>query len=440
MPLASLAPRERRARRWQPLIVPCLFALSLGALQLLHRQPIVGTVENDFPVHAARSASWANVFAVDGLHPIGYPFLLRLTTLAVGDVFGAARLLALLGGVFALLIAHRLGTSLHSRRVGLGAQAALAVNWHFQETALLVGSDQVASAFALLAALAATRALAQPRPAAGIWLAAGALMGLAALLRHTALVLAPAFALAVAWRGWRDGRASARGGRRLLAVGLLWLGGLGLGQAPQLLLSWTQTGTPFHQEQARNVWFGLHGQWNWENWPRSDRPPTLGGILRDEPRALLSHWGNESVLGVLRYALMSSGALPPSLARRAPAPVTAGARLLTLAALAAALASCRRGRWRRIRDLAPRALRPPHLFLLLVAAGWVAAVGLAFSTSRYLLTGWIVFFLYAARLLSELARPDGPADRRWRLAVGVWLVSALGNAVVAVALTLGPIG
>jgi hypothetical protein len=484
---------ERTDRR--PLVLAAAFALAFAVLQLWHRELVHPSVENDFPAHAAHAAGWASVFTVNGFYPFGYAFLLRLVSLAAGDVFLGAKVLAVLAGAASLLVVHRLGARLHSPAAGWAAALGLALNWHFHETVLLVGTDQAASLGALLAALAGERALGETRPAPRTWLAAGALTGLAALLRHTSLVLVPAFALAVAWRAWRDrrdrrgrwdsedGPPPRPGGRQSLpAVSLLWLAGALLAYAPQMALSWGQKGTPLYHEQAHNVWFGIHGNWDWSNWRPPDRPVTMGQILREEPRAFFTHWGNETLLGGFRYALMTTGSLPPSLARRAPRPLVVACRLLTLAALAvtlwAAVLTARSGRLRRLGGLLPRALAPSHLFALLAAAGWAAAVGMAYSTSRYLLTGWVLLFLYAVRLLRELGGGDeagtGPATasvtapasaagalsgavpvaapgavpgvapgaepaagRLWRLLAAVWIAALLGNAAAAAAVTLG---
>lgn len=461
---------ERTDRR--PLALAAGFALAFAVLQLGHRGLVHPSVENDFPAHAAHAASWASVFTVNGFYPFGYAFLLRLAALAAGDVFIGAKVLAVLAGAASLLVVQRLGARLHSPAVGWAAALGLALNWHFHETALLVGTDQAASLGTLLAALAGARALGEARPAPRTWLAAGALTGLAALLRHTSLVLVPAFALAAAWWAWRErrGRSEAEdrpappAGARpaLLAAISIWLAGALLAYAPQMALSWAQKGTPLYQEQAHNVWFGIHGNWDWSNWRPPDRPVTMGQILREEPRAFFTHWGNETLLGGFRYALMTTGALPPSLARRTPRALVAAGRLLTLAALAAtlgmAVAAARAGRLRRLAGRLPRALAPPHLFALLAVAGWAAAVGMAYSTSRYLLTGWVLLFLYAARLLRELGGPEAgegaagpaagtaaagaaPAARRFRrLLAGLWIAALAGNAAIAIAVTLAWVG
>lgn len=452
---------ERTDRR--PLALAAGFALAFAVLQLGHRGLVHPSVENDFPAHAAHAASWASVFTVNGFYPFGYAFLLRLAALAAGDVFIGAKVLAVLAGAASLLVVQRLGARLHSPAVGWAAALGLALNWHFHETALLVGTDQVASLGALLAALTGVRALGEARPATRTWLAAGALTGLAALLRHTSLVLVPAFVLAVAWRAWREWRerrgrpaaadrpAPSPGARPALLVAvLLWAAGALLAYAPQMALSWAQKGTPLYQEQAHNVWFGIHGNWDWSNWRSPDQPVTMGQILREEPRAFFTHWGNETLLGGFRYAVMTTGALPPSLARRTPRALVAAGRLLTLAALAAtlgmAVAAARTGRLRRLAGRLPRALAPPHLFALLAVAGWAAAVGMAYSTSRYLLTGWVLLFLYAARLLRELGGPEAgagaaPAALRFRrLLAGLWIAALAGNAAIAIAVTLAWVG
>ncbi|MHB8077799.1 MAG: glycosyltransferase family 39 protein [Candidatus Krumholzibacteriia bacterium] len=398
-----------------------------AAVQVFHHAPLLQTVENDFAGHAARAANWRAVFTLHGLYPFGYAFVLRLGTALLADPFLAARVIAVVSAGLSLRVAHGLARDLAGPGPALATQVYLALNWHFHETALLVGTDQLASLAALLAVRALASSLREttlPRALAG-----GAWAGAAALVRQTALILLPAFLLAVIWGGLRrrDGR------RRWLLAAVSVGAGLAV-YAPQMVLSWRATGTPFHQTQARNVWFGMHGGMDWSRMP-ADREFSLSGLVREDPRLFFTHWAKETAVGGARLVAMTLGQFPPALARRVggAAPIVCGA--LTGLAVLATLASLRP---RRLRALVRR-LAPPGdatLFLILLVGGWTAAVGLAFSTSRFLLTPWIVCAVAAVALFRNVCLPeDGGADRRAVLAQGAWLLTLLVNAGCVIACT-----
>ncbi len=339
-------------------------------------------------------------------------------TLLLADPFVVARIIAVVSAGLSLRVAHALARDLFGPGPALAAQVFLALNWHFHETALLVGTDQLASLVALLAvrALAASmRDTTVPRAIVG-----GAWAGAAALVRQTALVLLPVFVLATLWSAVRG-----HGGRRRWLLAAVTVGaGLAV-YAPQMAISWRATGTPFHQTQARNVWFGLHGAMDWSRSP-GERELSLIGIVRDDPRLFFTHWASETVLGGIRLAAMTVGQFPPWLARRVGGIVPVACGCLTGLAVLATLASLRP---RRLRGLARQIALPGGvaLFLILLVGGWTAAVGLAFSTSRFLLTPWIVCAIVGVALFRSICLPeDGRRDRRAALAQGAWLLDAAG--------------
>ncbi len=142
-----------------PWLVPALFVAVGAALQAVHHGPLLQTVENDFVGHAARAASWRAVFTLHGLYPFGYAFVLRLGTLLLADPFVAARIIAVVSAGLSLRVAHALARELFGPGAALATQVFLALNWHFHETALLVGTDQLASLIALLAVRALVASL-----------------------------------------------------------------------------------------------------------------------------------------------------------------------------------------------------------------------------------------------------------------------------------------
>jgi hypothetical protein len=395
-----------------------------AAVQAIHHGPLLQTVENDFVGHAARAGSWRAVFTLHGLYPFGYAFVLRLGTLLLADPFVAARIIAVVSAGLSLRVVHALTRDLFGPGPALAAQVFLALNWHFHETALLVGTDQLASLVALLAVrtlAASMRDTSLPRAIVG-----GAWAGAAALVRQTALVLLPAFVLATLWSAVRG-----HGGRRRWMLAAVTVGaGLAV-YAPQMAISWRATGTPFHQAQARNVWFGLHGAMDWSRSP-GERELSLSGLVRDDPRLFFTHWANETVLGGIRLAAMTVGQFPPWLARRVGGSVPVVCGCLTGLAVLATLASLRP---RRLRGLARQIALPGGVapFLILLVGGWTAAVGLAFSTSRFLLTPWIVCAIVAVALFRSVCLPeDGKLDRRAAVAQGAWLLTLLVHAVCVI--------
>lgn len=425
--LALMHRRRPAAAPPSPWLVPVVFMAVGAVLQAFHHGPLAFTVENDFVGHAARAASWRAVFTLHGLYPLGYACVLRAVTVLLADPFLAARVIAVIAAGLSLRVAHGLTRDLFGTGPALAAQVYLALNWHFHETALLVGTDQLASLAALVAIRQLAHALREPTLPRAI--AAGAWAGAAALVRQTGLVLLPAFVPAALRGAWRRHDAHRRWLFALVTVGA----GLAA-YAPQMALSWRATGTLFHQAQARNVWFGMYGGRDWSRSP-GDRELSLGGLMREDPRRFFAHWAKESIIGGVRLAAMTVGQFPPALARRAGGAAPSVCRALTGLAVLATLASLRR---RQLRALARR-FAPPGpavLFLILLVVGWTAAVGLAFSTSRFLLTPWIICAVTAVAGFRAVCLPEaGGRDRRAVLAQGAWLLALAVNAGCAIALT-----
>ena len=418
------------ARAWtrSPWLVPALFVFVQVVVQFFHRAPIGLTVENDFPVHAAHAATWRDVFTFHGLYPLGHALVLRLFSLLTGDPFLAAKAIAILAAGLSLRVAHGLVRDVASAGAAFAGQTYLALNWYFHETALLVGTDQLASLLALLAirSLASSLRSADRRRA----LAGGLWAGAAALVRQTSLVLLPAYLLAAAWQGRRDRRR-----RRGAWLAALCLAGCLVAAAPQMWIAWRATGDPFHQSQARNVRFGMQGDMDWSGFAAGDEP-SLVEIVRREPGPFFTHWARETLQGGVRIAAMTASVFPPFLGRRIGGAVPLIYLGLTGAALLATLAALRA---QRLRELAARVTPPDGaaMFLILLVVGWIAGVGLAFATARFLLTPWILCALAAVAVWRDLWRPEpGTGDRRATIARYTWIVVLACHTAGAIYFTL----
>jgi 4-amino-4-deoxy-L-arabinose transferase-like glycosyltransferase len=333
-------------------------------------------------------------------------------------VYRAAQVVSLVAAVLSLRTVHDLASPRFGASTALLAQLALALNFHFQETALQVGTDQLASWLALAAIVRGCALLREPTPRRA--LTAGALIGLSLLVRQPAVVLLPVAVVALIWRGWCTGdrRRTARPVALLLAAAALVA-------SPQMILSWQQQGTPFFHDQGRNVWFGLHGGWDWTRMPPPGERTSVVEVIAADPVLFARHWARESAVGVSRLALMTAGCYPPSYARLAGSPGPQLCYGLTALALAVTAATWRPGRprWRRP--------APDDVFLVLAVAGWTVGVALAFTVSRFLLTPWIVTMVAVVAVVRRGPRPV------WR---GVaWLIAfaATSAAVIAQLLSWG---
>ena len=221
----------------------------------------------------------------DGFRPLLYPLLVAGVAKLGMPPFAAARLISNLAAAALVWLAWAFGRRLGGPAAGLWAFALAAVNPNVWILGQHASTDMLFAALAAAALYAGLVYLERPSLAAA--LAAGAFLGLAAFTRSNAPFLLPALLVACCLaRGplpGRKGRAWERGpgvrSRRawhltaLLAAALLFL-------IPHWALRAAVFGSPFHDENWKNLAWKLHG---YPDWSYLDRVP-YASALEVRPR------------------------------------------------------------------------------------------------------------------------------------------------------------
>ncbi|MBI3890904.1 MAG: glycosyltransferase family 39 protein [Candidatus Wallbacteria bacterium] len=210
--------------------------------------------------------------------PAGYPLLLKGVWALTGSPVVAARLI---GAGFAALAL--VAVALIARDVTGDAVLAFIVAVccgmapPFAQWAPAEGTDIPCVAMLLVSAALLTGR--RPRV-----LLAGAAAGLAYDFRYAAQV--PALAQGV----WLLAVGAGGARPRWKQAGLYALAFVAAA-SPQLALTWWAYGTPFRSFMAKNVWFGIYGDANWqEHW--GDVPDEIGllEVIRLGPARFFQHW------------------------------------------------------------------------------------------------------------------------------------------------------
>jgi len=283
-------------------------------------------VENDFGVFARRSAQLFGTFQPGGVYPtevdgvlradgfynLGYPLLLWLARpLTADNPFLAARLIAALSGVLLLGTTWWLARRLLGRGPALIALLTLAFSPFIVEYGLYVGTDMpfaalCALALALLVAPATERAryivprrmttvrsLSVISRRSSVVAFAGLAAGAAFLMRHPGLLLLPFGWLAI----WRSDQLRATNHelnnansklvrRNVLVFALAFL----IAISPQLIVNTVDTGQPFYNQQAKNIWLCVYGSCDWGHWDEAPNSVTMGEIVLRAPDRVLANW------------------------------------------------------------------------------------------------------------------------------------------------------
>ena len=224
---------------------------------------------------------------VDGLYPLGYPFLLARGIGLGLDVLRVGQALSVLGGAAALgalyAVVYR---TTRNPLLALAAGLLLLTNGVFLTYATLEGNDMLAAGLQTLALASLWTAITGASDArATRWIAsAGVILGLAYLARYTALILLPLLLLFVAWHAFRHPRTMLAHLFILLAA---FLGVTAIQWIPSLLIH----GTPFYNTQAKNVWFGIYGELDWvNNWTKVPDDISLTQVIALNPLRFVQHW------------------------------------------------------------------------------------------------------------------------------------------------------
>jgi 4-amino-4-deoxy-L-arabinose transferase-like glycosyltransferase len=293
----------------------------IGATLWAARDHVVLSVpgaEKDFGVFARRSAHLPGVFPAgindagldgvlraDGFYNLGYPLLLWLARPFTSDnPFLAARLIAALSGGLLLLAGWWLARRMLGRGAALLALFILGLSPLVVQYGLYLGTDMpFAAACALaLALLVGRRTTDDRRPTTMVGhpylvvVLAGLAAGAAFLIRHPGLLLLP-FGWLVLWRSSesrvksselpaQNAEIKTQNSKLILFYTLAVM----LAISPQMYVNLRDTGQPFYNQQAKNVWQGVFGDGDWGRWAATANDITLGGVIAQDPARFLTNW------------------------------------------------------------------------------------------------------------------------------------------------------
>lgn len=228
--------------------------LGLAYAYMAHERATL--INSDFFSFARRmdrlgTAPWQETW-VDGLYPVGYPYLVKFVAGFTGGYASAARLISVFSGWIGLValwvLAYRLGGSI----LAAGTVLLTDLNHWYLTFATSEGTDMPATALLLVALAVASTPSLQRRHL----LALGAILGVAYLVRYTALLALPALALVWAIEDgfrWKPLR------QKLVWVVLAFA----VVSSPQWIASWIMRGTPLYNTQHLNIWYAIEGEGKW---------------------------------------------------------------------------------------------------------------------------------------------------------------------------------
>jgi hypothetical protein len=221
---------------------------------------------------------------VGGMHPVGYPLLIRWGLAWGLDAAQIGHALSIAGGVILLTSAYLLGYQLtHNRWLALLTEGFLATTGYFLYFATFEGNDMLSAGLQGLS-LALLVGLSERK---GTNFAAGVLAGLAYVIRYTAIVTSGLCLLFLA------GRALVQRRRSTWIVTGLFLAGFLLGAALQLIPSALVTGNPFYSVRGHDVWWHVEGRTSfateWNDAPMDISPVE---VFLANPKRFIQHWWN----------------------------------------------------------------------------------------------------------------------------------------------------
>jgi hypothetical protein len=250
-----------------------LFAALALFGQRYHWVEEAGTAERDGYVAEAEQLLHGTL-PHDPFRPLLYPLLTAGLAGLVRDPFTAARLLSNLAAASLAWLAWATGRRLAGPVTGAWAMALLAVNPNLWILGQHVTTDMLFAALGAAALLAGLIYLESPdiQPALG----AGLAFGLAAFTRSNAVFLLPALLLAWGLPPSRRRRLGHLGAAAGIAVVVL---------LPHWALRQVAFGSPFHDENWKNLAWKLHG---YPDWSYLDRVPYRNAweVVREDPGAV----------------------------------------------------------------------------------------------------------------------------------------------------------
>jgi len=224
---------------------------------------------------------------VHQIHPVGYPWLIRLGLELGWDAERVGQALSIGGGVLGLCGTYLLALSVFKdKRFAAIVQAFVAMTGLFLYFASVEGNDMPAAGIQLLSlgVLAASTLKRDKLYLGGVFLA-GLLAGLAYLIRYNGMLTAMASGLWLILVALYERRST---GWKAIGVYVL---AFFLGSAVQWIPSLIATSNPFYNDQGQNVWFHVYGKSDFiVEFNRAPEGITLFQVIFSDPVRFIGHW------------------------------------------------------------------------------------------------------------------------------------------------------
>lgn len=391
------------ARAWHQRLVTrtawCVAAVAAAAhgyaaVRALRTEAWVANLDLWYYIGLARDLDVRNAATLaDGFYPFGLPLVLRIGLDHGLDALFVARTMSVVGLVLALaglMLLVRSASDGDGTDGWLVPVAVLIVlcNRPLVEYAWFEGGDLIAAGWQTLGVGVLAIALGRDRRRRAMTVAAGCAIGVAYLFRYTALVSLVAVVPVVLLTKER---------RRPWSMAGWLMAGFTLTAWPQLLAGTIAYGQPFHNTQAKNIWFGIYGDGDFvTQWSKAPNDIGFLAVVAHDPWRFAGHWWAQ-MLRLLTSLDLHAWPLP----------------LLALAVAGGALMAAR----------ADERARPSTRLVAAVGLATVASIAAAWLHPRFLLVFILLEAYAASRALGSLGRDIA---RRWPR-----LASATAIAVLA---------
>ena len=227
---------------------------------------------------------------VDWIHPVGFPWLVRLGLITGMDAAHFGQALSILGGVLGLIGTYALAWAVsRSHRFALVCQIFVASAGYYLFFGSIEGNDMPAAGLQILAvgllAVGLVKSAVDEAPAAR-WIILSALTaGLAYLTRYTGLITMGTCVLVLGGLAlWQRKRQAWK------MLGLFVLVFV-IVTALQWIPSWIVKGSPLSNDQGQNVWFHVYGKSDFlTEWNTAPQGITLTQVFLMNPGKFVQHW------------------------------------------------------------------------------------------------------------------------------------------------------
>lgn len=281
-------PRQRHRIFW-PAVWATLPILAFLVVEIERVTPTITISNLDYFPLADRALilSFRSLQGwVHQVHPVGFPWLIRLGLELGWDAERVGQGISIGGGVLGLVGTYLLAASLlKDRRLAVIAQAFVAATSIFLYFGSVEGNDMPAAGLQIFAlGILATCLGGNGVHVRRVFLA-GLIAGLAYLVRYNGMITAGVSVLWLAAIATRDRR------RAVWEAAGVYIAAFLLVTALQWVPSWMATGNPFYTDQGQNVWFHLYGKTDFvTEFQQAPKGITVVQLFIQEPVRFIQHW------------------------------------------------------------------------------------------------------------------------------------------------------